>query len=75
MMCAGHIVKRERRKRERRKRETNNSEPNAYAFDIADISYKDIQVVKYLIAIKNLIYKYLRSRRSESDGVGAILLS
>ncbi|BEH07573.1 hypothetical protein BSNN_36060 [Bacillus subtilis subsp. natto] len=40
MMCAGHIVKRERRKRAISKRETNNSEPNAYAFDIADISYK-----------------------------------
>lgn len=39
-MSAGDSVKRERRKRERRKRETNNSEPNAYAFDIADISYK-----------------------------------
>ncbi|WP_263463575.1 hypothetical protein [Bacillus sp. XT-2] len=39
-MSAGDSVKRERRKREIRKRETNNSEPNAYAFDIADISYK-----------------------------------
>lgn len=39
-MSSGDSVKRERRKRAIRKRETNNSEPNAYAFDIADISYK-----------------------------------